>query len=99
VWVTEETKSPNETTLTGNDEMIEYQLPEIHEDMEDSEIEEWLVKEGDEVLENQPLLIVLTNTSSVEIPSPADGVIAQLMLAEGDSVEPGDVILHLEEDE
>ncbi len=79
--------------------MIEYQLPEIHEDMEDSEIEEWLVKEGDEVLENQPLLLVLTNVSSVEIPSPADGVIAQLVLAEGDSVEPGDVILHLEEHE
>ena len=44
-------------------------------------------------------MCIRDSVSSVEIPSPADGVIAQLVLAEGDSVEPGDVILHLEEHE
>jgi pyruvate dehydrogenase E2 component (dihydrolipoamide acetyltransferase) len=72
---------------------IEFKLPDIGEGLADGEIIEWLVSENDLVEEDQPLVEVLTDKATVEIPSPRDGRILQLCAGEGDVVAIGATIL------
>ncbi len=66
-----------------------FALPDLGEGLEDAEISAWLVKEGDEVSLNQPLVEVETAKATVEIPSPFEGTIARLHAAEGETVKVG----------
>ena len=72
---------------------IEFKLPDIGEGLADGEIIKWLVSEGDQVEEDQPLVEVLTDKATVEIPSPHDGRILKLCAGEGDVVAIGAAIL------
>ena len=72
---------------------IEFKLPDIGEGLADGEIIKWLVSEGDQVEEDQPLVEVLTDKATVEIPSPYDGRILKLCAGEGDVVAIGSAIL------
>ena len=72
---------------------IEFKLPDIGEGLADGEIIKWLVSEGDQVGEDQPLVEVLTDKATVEIPSPHDGRILKLCAGEGDVVAIGAAIL------
>ncbi len=72
---------------------IEFKLPDIGEGLADGEIIKWLVSEGDQVKEDQPLVEVLTDKATVEIPSPHDGRILKLCAGEGDVVAIGAAIL------
>lgn len=72
---------------------VDFKLPEIGEGTAEGEIIKWLVAVGDEVLEDTPLVEVMTDKATVEIPSPAPGVVAELRVAEGDLVEVGAVIM------
>ena len=71
----------------------EVKLPDIGEGVAEGEIVRWLVNEGDAVTEDQPLVEVMTDKASVEIPSPRTGVIAALKAEEGDMVDVGTVII------
>jgi 2-oxoisovalerate dehydrogenase E2 component (dihydrolipoyl transacylase) len=64
----------------------EFHLPEIAESVAEGEISKWLVKEGDEVEKEQPLVEVITDKVTVEIPSPFKGKILKLLVKEGDVV-------------
>lgn len=66
-----------------------FNLPDLGEGLEDAEIVEWKVSEGDTVELNQPLIEVNTAKALVEIPSPVAGVITKLHGAAGDVVEVG----------
>jgi pyruvate dehydrogenase E2 component (dihydrolipoamide acetyltransferase) len=72
---------------------VEFKLPEIGEGTAEGEIIKWLVAVGDEVVEDTPLVEVMTDKATVEIPSPGPGVIAELRAAEGQVVDVGAVIL------
>lgn len=72
---------------------IKINVPNIGEDI--LEVTEILVKIGDEININQPLLIIEGDKSSIEIPSPYSGIIEDLYLAVGDQVHTGSVILLL----
>ena len=48
----------------------EFRLPDLGEGLTEAEIARWLVAEGDEVDEDQPLVEVQTDKTTVEIPSP-----------------------------
>ncbi len=72
---------------------IEFKLPDIGEGLADGEIIKWLVSEGDQVEEDQPLVEVLTDKATVEIPSPHHGRILKLCAGEGDVVAIGAAIL------
>src|SRR5438309_2879755 len=67
----------------------DFLLPDLGEGLEDAEVLQWLVSEGDRVELNQPLVEVNTAKALVEIPSPFAGVVAKLHAAEGDVVEVG----------
>ena len=61
----------------------DLKLPDIGEGVAEGEIVRWLVKAGDAVREDQPLVEVMTDKASVEIPSPRTGTIAALHAEEG----------------
>lgn len=72
---------------------FEVKLPDIGEGVAEGEIVRWLVKAGDSVREDQPLVEVMTDKASVEIPSPRTGTIASLGAEEGQVVPVGTVIV------
>ena len=55
----------------------EFKLPDLGEGLTEGEVARWLVAEGDEVAEDQPLVEIQTDKTTVEIPSPAAGKVAQ----------------------
>jgi pyruvate dehydrogenase E2 component (dihydrolipoamide acetyltransferase) len=73
----------------------DVKLPDIGEGIAEGEIVRWLVKPGDAVKEDQPLVEVMTDKASVEIPSPRTGTIASLNAEEGEMVPVGSVIVSI----
>lgn len=71
----------------------EFKLPDIGEGLAEGEIVKWLVAEGDSVAEDQPLVEVMTDKATVEIPSPRAGTVERLVASEGDIVKIGTTIL------
>ncbi|MGH2545517.1 MAG: dihydrolipoamide acetyltransferase family protein [Actinomycetota bacterium] len=66
-----------------------FKLPDLGEGLEDAEIVEWKVSEGDTVALNQALVEVNTAKALVEIPSPVAGVVTSLHRQAGDVVKVG----------
>ena len=75
---------------------IDFKLPDIGEGIAEGEIVKWLVKAGDTVKEHQPVVEVMTDKATVEVPSPAAGTIGELRAKEGQTVPVGSVIFTLE---
>jgi pyruvate dehydrogenase E2 component (dihydrolipoyllysine-residue acetyltransferase) len=71
----------------------EFKLPDLGEGLTEGEIARWLVAEGDEVAEDQPLVEIQTDKTTVEIPSPAAGPVARILVAEGEVVPVGTVLV------
>ncbi len=71
----------------------EFKLPDVGEGVHEGEIVKWLVKPGDVVKEDQPLVEVMTDKATVEIPSPAAGTILELRAKEGEVVKVGSVLV------
>src|SRR5262249_33493614 len=71
----------------------EFKLPDLGEGLTEGEIAKWLVAEGDEVAEDQPLVEIQTDKTTVEIPSPAAGKVASIRVAEGEGVPVGTVLV------
>jgi pyruvate dehydrogenase E2 component (dihydrolipoyllysine-residue acetyltransferase) len=76
----------------------EFKLPDLGEGLTEGEIARWLVAEGQEVGEDDPLVEVQTDKTTVEIPSPAAGKVARILVAEGDVVPVGTVLVVIGED-
>ncbi len=74
---------------------IEIKVPNIG-DFKDVEVIEVLVKKGQSIKKNDPLITIESDKSSVEIPSSFEGKISKLNLKVGDKVSKGDLILTLE---
>src|SRR5208337_4939320 len=72
---------------------LEFRLPDIGEGVAEGEVVKWLVKEGAEVKENEPLVEIMTDKVNVEIPAPRKGTILKLMAKEGGTVKVGEVLL------
>ncbi|HXW50781.1 MAG TPA: dihydrolipoamide acetyltransferase family protein [Candidatus Acidoferrales bacterium] len=61
----------------------ELEMPELAESVIEGEIVKWLVKEGEHVKMDQPLVEVMTDKVTVEIPSPYEGVLLKQVAPEG----------------
>lgn len=64
--------------------LFEFKLPDIGEGVVEGEIVKWLVKPGDVIKEDQPLLEVMTDKATVTIPSPKAGTVLKTHGAEGE---------------
>ena len=76
----------------------EFKLPDLGEGLTEGEIARWLVQEGQEIAEDDPLVEVQTDKTTVEIPSPAAGKVAQILVEEGKVVPVGTVLVVIGED-
>src|SRR5574339_231183 len=76
--------------------VIEVKVPDIG-DFKDVEVIEILVKPGDAVTKEQSLITLESDKATMEIPSPAAGVVKELKIKTGDKVSKGSPILVLDE--
>jgi pyruvate dehydrogenase E2 component (dihydrolipoamide acetyltransferase) len=67
----------------------EFKLPDLGEGVAEGEIARWLVREGQDVAEDDPLVEIQTDKTTVEIPSPAAGTVARILVPEGELVPVG----------
>jgi len=68
---------------------VEVVMPQMGESVVEGTIINWLVKEGDEVSEDQPLVAISTDKVDTEIPSPSAGTIARIVAKEGETLPIG----------
>jgi pyruvate dehydrogenase E2 component (dihydrolipoyllysine-residue acetyltransferase) len=71
----------------------EFKLPDLGEGLTEGEIARWLVSEGQELAEDDPLVEIQTDKTTVEIPSPAAGVVTRILVGEGEVVPVGTVLV------
>ena len=74
-----------------------FRLPDIGEGLDEAEIVEWFVAIGDEVLRDQPLVEVLTDKASSELPSPVAGTVLLLGADEGTRLRVGEVLIEIDD--
>ena len=75
-----------------------FKLPDIGEGVVEGEVVEWMVSVGDSVKEDDPILSVMTDKATVEIPSPTDGVVKSLVGEPGTILAVGQVCIEFDTD-
>jgi 2-oxoglutarate dehydrogenase E2 component (dihydrolipoamide succinyltransferase) len=75
----------------------ELKVPEVGESVTEVEIGRWLVKEGESISVDQPLVELETDKVNQELPAPFDGAVVKIVMQAGDTASVGDVIAQLEE--
>jgi 2-oxoisovalerate dehydrogenase E2 component (dihydrolipoyl transacylase) len=74
-------------------ELRQFKLPDVGEGLTEADIVRWLVKPGDSVSVNQIIVEIETAKAVVELPSPYEGVVAELMVPEGATADVGTPII------
>ena len=74
-----------------------FKLADIGEGIVEGEVSKWYIKVGDVVKENQPLVEIITEKVTVELPSPADGTIMKIGPDAGKIVKVGEVIVVIDD--
>ncbi len=69
-----------------------FRLPDIGEGLTEAEIVEWLATEGDEVIADQPLVVVETDKTQAELPAPISGTLLHRGAREGDVLLVGSIL-------
>ena len=76
----------------------QFKLPDLGEGLTEGEILQWMVKPGDEVKLNQPIVEVETAKAAVEVPSPYAGVVTEIHHQAGETVDVGSPIITFDTD-
>ena len=66
---------------------VEILMPELGESVHEGTVSRWLKKVGDPVKEDEPIVEIMTDKVNTELPSPATGVLKEILIKEGDLVE------------
>jgi pyruvate dehydrogenase E2 component (dihydrolipoamide acetyltransferase) len=77
--------------------MFEFRMPDIGEGVVEGEVVKWHVKPGDNVREDQPMVEVMTDKATVEIPSPRAGIVTEIRAAEGQICAVGAVMVVIDD--
>src|SRR5690242_20362287 len=75
-----------------------FRLPDVGEGLTEAEIVTWKVKPGDTVKVNDIVVEIETAKSLVELPTPFAGVVAELLVPEGQTVDVGTPIISVDTD-
>ena len=70
----------------------EIRVPTLGESVSEATVGKWLKKAGDMVKADETLLELETDKVSIEVPSPASGVLSEITVKEGDTVSPGGLL-------
>lgn len=73
----------------------QFRLPDVGEGLEEAEVVTWHVAVGDTVAHNQVLVEIETAKSLVELPSPFEGIVLDLLVPEGETVAVGTPIISI----
>jgi 2-oxoisovalerate dehydrogenase E2 component (dihydrolipoyl transacylase) len=76
--------------------IFRLKLPDLGEGVVDSEIVAWRVAPGDKVIEDQPIVDVMTDKATVEVGSPVNGVVISIACKEGDILRVGQEMIRFE---
>jgi len=68
---------------------IDVVMPQMGVSVSEGTITKWLKQEGEEIAADEPLLEISTDKVDTEVPSPGDGVVQQILVQEGETVEVG----------
>jgi pyruvate/2-oxoglutarate dehydrogenase complex dihydrolipoamide acyltransferase (E2) component len=74
-----------------------FKLPDLGEGLTEGEVARWLVTEGQEIAEDDPLVEIQTDKATVEIPSPYAGTVLRIHVAEGEVAPVGTVLVEIGE--
>ncbi|MEO6772798.1 MAG: dihydrolipoamide acetyltransferase family protein [Kofleriaceae bacterium] len=77
---------------------FEFHLPDIGEGVVEGEIVSWKVKVGDQVKLDQPIVEIMTDKATVEIPSPRAGTVTKINFKDGEICPVGKVLVVIEEE-
>src|SRR5262245_60625250 len=77
--------------------LIDVTLPQLGESVTEGTISKWLVKEGDIVKKDQPLVEIATDKADSEIPAPTGGRIAAIVAREGDVLPVKSLLCQIDE--
>jgi len=74
-------------------EVMQFKLPDVGEGLTEADIVKWHVQPGDRVKVNQIIVEIETAKAVVELPSPYEGVVARLLVSEGETADVGTPII------
>ena len=78
-----------------SDSIFDFRLPDVGEGLEEAEIVQWKVSVGQKIQANQPMVEIESSKSLVELPSPYDGIVHEILEPEGKIVRVGVPIIRI----
>src|SRR5258706_9993897 len=72
--------------------MTDIMTPALGESVTEATVAKWSKQAGDQVKKDEILVELETDKVSLEVASPEDGVLSEILVQEGDTVEPGAVL-------
>ncbi|MFZ0428924.1 MAG: biotin/lipoyl-containing protein, partial [Acidobacteriota bacterium] len=75
---------------------VDVVMPEMGESITEGTVAKWLKEPGDKVERDEAILEITTDKIDSEIPSPEDGVLAEILAEEGKTVAVGDALARIE---
>src|SRR4051812_29307229 len=75
---------------------VEVPMPQMGESIAEGTVSTWRKKVGDRVERDEPIMEISTDKVDAEIPSPVAGVLVEIMVDEGQTVEVGTVVAYIE---
>src|SRR5437763_3208784 len=77
---------------------VDVVMPQMGESIAEGTLSKWLKKVGDQVKRDEPIFEISTDKVDAEIPSPSNGVLAEVLVTEGQTVPVQTVVARLETD-
>jgi pyruvate dehydrogenase E2 component (dihydrolipoamide acetyltransferase) len=77
---------------------VEVPMPQMGESIAEGTVSVWLKKLGEKVERDEPIMEISTDKVDAEIPSPVAGILAEIIVQEGQTVEVGTVVAYVETD-
>ena len=76
--------------------MPDFKLPDLGEGVTEAEVDRWLVKEGDVIAEDDPIVELITDKATAEIPSPYEGTVTKIHVEPGAVVPVGTILITID---
>ena len=83
----------------GASAMRNIAMPQLGETVADGTVTKWFKAVGDEIVKGEPLFEVSTDKVDTEIPAPVSGVLSEILVHEGETVDVGTILAMIDNDE
>lgn len=91
----EETPKEESSTTQVGGELIDIPMPKMGESVMEGTIIKWHKKEGDKVEKDEIIFEISTDKVDTEVPSPEEGVLAEILVSENETVEAGQTVARI----